>query len=199
MGCRHFIIVFFLFLGLTLYGQVSEPFKVNYGAGISVSHSGSGHGTNMVFSILTQNNFKGMEFGVSFSPENMKLKGGEFKYKAFTGKFDHYFGNTLFRPYFVYDFMYNMEKSFEPDVFYYKDEAFYMEDPDGGKIATMEHYAGMGMHMMFSNKFFIESSLGLGAYLGSISKLSDPGWLGFHEVNHGFTTTMKFSMGIMLN
>ncbi len=59
----------------------------------------------------------------------------------------------------------------------------------------MEHYAGMGMQVMMSSNICFDSSLGFGAYIGSLDKINAPQTPGIHRDNYGFVMAVEFGLG----
>ncbi len=64
-----------------------------------------------------------------------------------------------------------------------------------GTIATMEHYAGLGVQMTVSGNLCIDGSMGFGAYIGSLDKFNTPKTVGFHKENYGFVMAFQLGLG----
>ena len=149
-----------------------------------------------------QDGRKALQLGILYQEEQGRISGGEVAYKIFLGK------NALtatssashgltFRPYVHYNCIFHTSKVNTPDIV-----------PTGGKkstspelpssqglIATMEHYAGLGMQVMITSNICFDSSLGFGAYIGSLDKINAPQTFGIHRDNYGFVMAAEFGLG----
>jgi hypothetical protein len=195
---KRLIVIVFLSAVLSLPDSQSQPsIPMSYGFNFSAVNSGSGHGSNLVLNFVALDNKKAMEFGAIVRPDNIRPKGAEFKYKFYLGKHDYYLKHMMIRPFIMYNCLYQNEITREPKVLETVSGPLVIPDNQAGTVSTMEHYIGTGLFFRFLNNFYINSSIGAGVYLGSVSKLDTPKTIGIHKINSGWTGTAKLSVGIL--
>ena len=137
-----------------------------------------------------------------YNEEESRISGADVKYKVFLGQNAFLDGDASsdgikFKPYIHYNFLYhsseveapaflppNRKKSTHPEL-----------PATEGTIASMEHYAGLGLQMLVSNGFSLEGSMGFGTYIGSLDKYNSPSTFGIHKENHGFVLSFEIGMG----
>lgn len=178
--------------------QILCPDIMEFGVNASAEYTGSGHGTNFTVNMFALNDYKAFELGAIFNGDGSKLKGADLKYKSFVGRYNRYYGNTLIKPYVIYNCLYQMEYVFAPVMIKTPTETIIIEDQQGGYISTLEHYVGAGLMFRFLTNFYFDSNVGLGVYFGSLDKTKAPNKIGFHDVNHGYTANLKIGIGYIL-
>lgn len=196
---KHFIVILFIVIAVFQFQYVQSQASVplQYGFSFSGTSTGSGHGSNIVLNFVALDNQKAMEFGAIIRPDNVMPKGVEFKYKIYFGKTDFYVNQMMIRPFAMYNCLYQNETTIEPMVLETVSGPLLIPDNQAGTISTMEHYIGIGLHFRFLNNFFINTSTGIGAYIGSLTKLETPETIGIHKYNRGWTGTFKISAGLL--
>ena len=167
-----------------------------YGVGLTNINTGTGHGPGYAVSGSIMKGRKSIEAGIIYSERESKLSGGDFKYQVYIGNIDRiHNNNTIFRPYFQYNIVYQRGLSTSPDVVQLGEQTVIIEDTEPGEIATIGHYLGYGNKVKIMGNAYIESSVGIGVYQGSLDKVNGPHTLGIHKENHGFTYSLKLGFG----
>ena len=64
-----------------------------------------------------------------------------------------------------------------------------------GTIASMEHYAGLGIQVFLAKNICMDLSAGTGAYIGSLDHYNNPSTIGIHKENYGFVLSFEAGMG----
>jgi hypothetical protein len=180
------------------FTQMLCPDIMQFGLTASVEYTGSGHGTNMTVNMVALNDYKSLELGAVINEDGSRVKGADLKYKRFFGRYNHYYGNTLIKPYVYYNCLYQNAYTFQPIVVKTANETIILPDEIGGFTSTLEHYVGTGVMLRFLNNVYMDANLGVGAYFGSLDKFEAPNKVGFHDVNHGYTANFKIGIGYIL-
>lgn len=189
----------FFFTVLELLSQGIES-DAQYGVNFSTIYSGSGHGSGYVINGNVLKGRKSLEVGLIYKENEQKISGGDFKYKVFLGELGKLNSDkTVLKPYLQYNLIYQKATSTEPTVIELEKSTVEIENEDPGLVATMEHYAGMGLQVRVFNNAYLDTSCGLGTYLGSISKTKTLHAIGIHKNNHGYTVAFKVGFGYRFN
>jgi hypothetical protein len=171
-----------------------------YGVNFSTIYSGSGHGSGYVINGNILKGRKSLEVGLIYKENEQKILGGDFKYKVFLGELGRLNSeNTIIKPYLQYNLIYQKATSTEPTVIELGKSTVEIENEDPGLVATMEHYAGMGLQVKIFNNAYLDTSCGLGTYFGSIGKTKTDNTIGIHKDNHGYTVAFKVGLGYRFN
>ena len=186
---------------ITLSAQKPEGFGVFYGVDVSHVYTGSGHGGSLAMNSNVQQGRRSLELGMLYQEDQNRISGGDVKYKVFLGH-NAFLDNqsiksgVIVKPYVHYNCIYHSARVNTPDfVPTGGKKSTYPELPSSpGTIATMEHYAGMGMQMMISGNICIDGSMGFGAYIGSLDKINAPKTIGIHKENYGFVVAFEFGL-----
>lgn len=177
-----------------------KEFDSHFGVNVSQIHSGSGHGHGLSLNTNVQKGRKSLEVGAIYQTRENKIAGADLRYKVFFGQFNEViYRNKLFKPYFQYNLIYQVATVDAPTIVNRTKSTIELPDDEPGFIGTMEHYAAFGMQFRFYNSFYIDSSLGLGVYIGSIDKENGADTFGVHKENHGFTASFKIGIGYRFN
>lgn len=196
--CFGLIIIFSC---LSLSGQ--EPgIHAFYGFSASHIYTGSGHENEFVLNSSVQKGRKSLDVGLTYQEAGNRISGANAKYKIILGKKAAIENNSvrngwIFKTYLHYNFLYHNSRVFTPDfVPGQKKKSGFPELPSTpGTIASMEHYAGMGLQLFIIENICIDGSIGFGAYIGSLDKYNIPSTPGIHKENHGFTLVVELGMG----
>lgn len=189
-------------INLTVKSQYSreKEYDSHYGMNVSHINSGSGHGYGISISSNIQKGRKSLEVGAIYQISEKKITGADLKYKVFLGHFnDFLFGEKLFSPYLQYNLIYQKTTVNTPVKITREKSTIELPDLEPSVIGTMEHYVSIGLQLKICYRFLIDSSLGLGAYIGSIDKENKPDSFGIHKDNHGFTASYKLGIGYRFN
>ena len=201
---RTSLILFVVALATSAHvsAQDSENADKSYNFDLSQVYTGSGHGSSFAMNTAFQDGRRALQLGILYQEEQGRISGGEVAYKFFLGKnaltetssASH---GLIFKPYVHYNCIYHTSKVNTPDfVPTGAKKSAALESPSSpGTIATMEHYAGMGMQVMLSSNICFDSSLGFGAYIGSLDKINAPQTPGIHRDNYGFVMAVEFGLG----
>jgi hypothetical protein len=150
-----------------LNGQVADTTnrnKTRYGLEISrfITSSGFASGTELYVTIIPDNK-RNISLGLYFCPEQMKLCGITTHYeialyKACTER--------TIRPYAFHNIILRITRT-----------RILIQDSIESELGTyisLEHHLGIGTRIKISKRFYLNSSVGFGVYLGSIMKPSEP-------------------------
>ena len=177
-----------------------KEFDSHYGMNVSQINSGSGHGHGISINTNIQKGRKSLEVGAIYQTWENKLAGADFRYKVFLGQFNEViYRKKSFKPYFQYNLIYQVAVVDAPTIVTKAKSTIELPDDEPGFIGTMEHYAAFGMQVKLYNSFYVDSSLGFGAYIGSIDKEDEADTFGVHKNNHGFTASFKIGIGYRFN
>jgi hypothetical protein len=200
--CGFLFLFFLLFIFSNADSQDRNGDCVFFGMNVNQFQSGSGHNPSLVMKSTLQKGRRSIEFGMMYEQENNRVSGADMKYKHFLGKrasIEHYRDNAPIRlkPYIHYSCVYHSAKVNTPDfVPQGRKKSSYPELPSSpGTVATMEHFTGLGLQIFVSDNICLDSSVGLGAYIGSLDHLSAPETLGIHKENYGYTLSFEFGLG----
>ena len=173
--------------------------ETHYAVNLSQINSGSGHGMGYSFNGNIMKGRKALEVGLIYSQRELKISGADFKYRIFLGNIYRLDGNkNIFSPYIQYNLIYQKGMSYRPDEVQLGSET-YKVPTEPGMISTMGHYLAGGNKIRLFNRAYLDTSLGLGIYQGSLDKTEDPGTWGIHKGNYGFTYAFKVGFGYTFN
>ena len=170
-----------------------------YAVNLSQINSGNGYGVGYTFNGSLIKGRKALEVGLIYSDRESKISGGDFKYRIFLGNIYRIQGNDkLFTPYIQYNLIYQKGTSYAPDVVQLGSET-YTVPSEPGIVSSMGHYLGGGNKIRLFNRAYLDTSIGLGIYLGSLDKTEKPNTWGIHKDNYGFTYAFKVGFGYTFN
>ena len=189
------------FFSLFLNGQDGK-FAVCYGMNVTQFYTGSGHGSAYIMNSNIQKGRKSLEMGMIYQENDKRVSGGNAKYKVYFGRnpWNRSLSKTnsiTFKPYIHYNCIYQSSKVNTPDIPPSgSKKSNYPELPSSpGTIASMEHYAGIGLQLFVSKNICVDGSMGMGAYIGSLNHTTRPATLGIHNENSGFVLAFDFGIG----
>jgi hypothetical protein len=172
----------FLMTNIGREGYVRYNSDPLYGINVYEVTTGSGFGpsTNINFNIQKIN--QQVEVGIMLK-QSKEFSGVEFMYIYFSPKsYKH-----IIRPYFLYNFIYRCPfdvKGNEADK-----KGFASE----GKVTTLEHAIGFGTQIRIAKFFYLNSSVGIDAYMGL--RGPNPNSFGIHGNYWGIVPLLKFGLG----
>lgn len=190
------VIIGILGVTVNLQGQVEIPELLNYGAAVTTSYTGSGHGQAAVISLMAANNKKSFEIGVILDNARNSVKGIDFRYKIFVNRAMMQVGNAWMKPFVNYNMVYQKQMVRKEVTIATESVTETVTMEKEGKIATIEHYIGTGLHLQLVSGVFAETNIGIGSYRGSLQN-EKPNTIGIHKTNSGYTIDAKLTVGIM--
>lgn len=143
------------------------------GFNIYHANSASGYGKSLNLNMSIEREKRHLEAGIIMQQESARISGGEIIYR-------HYISSPNknqstqnkqyrnLRVYFQYNFVFR--KHILPDSFEIMPSNLQEIVLPGGRVATFEHYAGMGAQVRLFDNFFLNGVLGCGIILGSIDE-----------------------------
>jgi len=189
-------------INLTVKSQYSkeEEYDSHYGVNVSSINSGSGHGYGISINTNIQKGRKSLEVGAIYQCRENKISGADFRYKIFIGHFEDFlYGKKYISPYFQYNLIYHKATVNTPTVIYRDKSTIELPDAEPGIVGTIEHYASLGFQLKLYNNLYIDNTIGLGVYIGSLYKQIIPDSFGLHRENYGFTASFKIGIGYRFN
>jgi hypothetical protein len=170
-----------------------------YGVGFSEINTGTGQGVGYGINANVCKGRKSLEVGFIYSDRESKISGGDFKYKIFLGNLYRVEDqNKLFKPYIQYNLIYQKGTSNAPDQVNLGGTKYEIES-EPGTVATVGHFVAYGNKIKLFGSTYLDSSLGLGYYMGSIDKVNGPNTIGIHNGNGGLTFAVKIGFGYIFN
>jgi hypothetical protein len=88
--------------------------------------------------------------------------------------------------------------SYAPDVVELNGQTYEIPT-EPGMIATIGHYIAYGNKVKLFGHTYLDSSLGLGFYQGSLDQVNGPDSWGIHNGNSGLTFSFKIGLGYTFN
>jgi len=174
-------------------------YETHYAINLSQINSGSGHGVSYTFNGSLIKGRKALEVGLIFNDRESKIAGGDFKYRIFLGNIYKIQENDqIFTPYLQYNLIYQKGTSYSPDIIQLGSES-YSVPSEAGMISTLGHYLAGGNKLRLFSRAYLDTSLGLGVYMGSLDKINGPDTWGIHKENYGFTFAFKVGFGYTFN
>jgi hypothetical protein len=180
-----------------LYAEENTPgtFEAVYGVSVSHINTGTGHGPGYAVNANVNKGRKTLEVGLVYSNRDSKIGGADFRYRVLLGDISRIQGNDkLYTAYLQYNLMYQKGMSYSPDLVTLGDTEYEVES-DPGVVATMGHFIAYGNKIKLFNNVYVDASLGLGYYVGSLDKINGPGTFGIHNENSGLTYSLKVGIG----
>ena len=199
---RITVLVMVVAINLTVKSQYSreKEYFSHYGMNISLIHSGSGQGYGISVNTNIRKGKKSLEVGAIYHVSEDKIAGADFRYKVFLGQFnDLLYSEKTFKPYFQYNLIYWKANTDTPVTITRGKSKIELPCPDTRIICTIEHYASLGFQLRIYNSLYLDSTLGLGLYIGTVDKNNKPACFGIHKENHGYTYSLKFGLGYTFN
>lgn len=194
------LLLFFLFTEGR--SQDKNGDNVYFGMNVNQFQSGSGHNSSLVMKSTLQKGRRSIELGMMYESENTRVSGADLKYKHFLGQrasIEHFQKDKAIKlkPYIHYSCIYHSAKVNTPDFIPQgSKKSMYPELPSSpGTVATMEHFTGLGMQVYLSANVCLDSSIGLGTYIGSVDHINTPKTIGIHKENHGYVLAVEFGLG----
>lgn len=143
--------------------------------GLNIYHSstGSGYGSNLSLNIGIEKERRVLEAGILFQHITSEISGGEVLYKHYLSPLRESSeeGNGRLRNirfYMQYNFIFR--HSTLPGSHHLISDISGEELISEGRVATYEHYLGVGMQVLLVDNISLNTSLGYGAVLGSIDE-----------------------------
>ena len=196
-----FLILIFATVCLAVSAQYEKEMEYlpHYTAGLSQINSGSGHQAGFSVNMLIQKGRKSIGMGVVLQDKEGILCGADLRYRIFTGSYDEsLFASKRTKPYLQYNLLYRKAYVDNPTVIVLNDSKLEIPD-EPGTISTIEHYISFGVQLKLYKNIYLDSSLGLGVYIGSLDKINRPKTIGIHRENHGFTGIFNAGIGYRIN
>jgi hypothetical protein len=196
------ILIMVTAITLTIKSQYSrdKEYDPHYGVNVSQIHSGSGHGYGISINTNIQKGRKSLEVGAIYQTRENKIAGADLRYKIFLGHFNEFLvGKKLINPYLQYNLIYQKATVDAPTVVSSNKSTIELPDSKPGIVGTMEHYAALGVQLKLYDSFYIDGSMGIGVYIGTIDKERVSDNFGIHKENHGFTASFKLGIGYRFN
>ncbi len=184
---------------MQIKAQESLDQAAYYGISFNQITTGSGHGSGLTGSFLVQKGRKTIEAGFIYKALENRLGGGDVKYKIALGSDFSPEGKKLFKTYLQYNIIYQTAIVTSPTIVNVNDQKVTLPDDGPGIIATMEHYVSFGAKVRVFERAYLDTNVGLGAYIGSLDKEKSPGTLGIHKANYGFTYSVKIGFSYVFN
>ncbi len=170
------------------------------GVNVSEVYTGSGHGYAYVMRTNLQRGRRYLSVGAVLDDNAARLSGADVKFKVYLGDK----GNpetlntkkTHIVPYLHYSCLYHTERVVGQDVHPTSKKSDNIELPAGeGRVATIEHFLGLGLQMNLASSFYVDGNLGLGIYIGSLDHFQAPRTFGIHMDNYGFVLAAELGVG----
>jgi hypothetical protein len=173
--------------------------QVHYGAALSQNNNGTGQSKGYTINANVVKGRKSLELGIIYSERESKFAGGDFKYRIFLGNIRRIEDvNKIYKPYLQYNLIYQKGTSYTPDLINL-DNATYEVPAEPGVVSTIGHFLAYGNKVKLFGNAYLDSSLGLGIYRGSLNKINGPDTWGVHGTNTGFTYSFKIGFGYTFN
>ncbi len=171
----------------------------HYAMGVAQVNAGTGHGTGYTVNGGVIKGRKSLEVGVIYSEKESRIAGGDFKYRVFLGNLYRIENdNKIYSPYLQYNLMYQKSTSTANSVVELGGENYEIQD-EPGTVATMGHFLAFGNKIKVFEHAFVDSSIGLGIYQGSMDQVNGPDTWGVHNGNSGMTFSFKVGFGYRFN
>jgi hypothetical protein len=165
--------------------------KKNYNFSTAIVNSGSGQGMGYTLGAGINEGRKTFEAGLIFDQRDGKISGASIQYRITLGSQTVINSRTpMFIPYLQYHLLYQKGLSYSADIIELEGKE-YILPAEAGVVATMGHYLATGAKIRLLDRLYVDTSIGLGAYFGSMDKVNGPGTWGIHHENNGFTFAYK--------
>lgn len=171
---KHLILIYVIMIGFILNvqsGETTDPSPRLIGMGLYNSYSASGYGSGLNMNISIEKDNRLLETGAILQHGPFDISGGEVLYRhylssPFKNNDPEYKESRILRIFFQYNFIFrHSSSSGMPGTTLHSPVE---EIVPGGRVATFEHYAGMGSQVLLFDNFFAHTSIGYGIILGSV-------------------------------
>ncbi len=170
-----------------------------YGVSVAQVNAGNGHGTGYAFNANINKGRKSLEFGVLYNENEEKLSGADLKYRIMLGdKSRVVTQSNFYQPYLQYNLMYQKGTSYAAETMTLGDQTVEI-DSDPATIATIGHYLAYGNKISIFGNAYLDTSIGIGLYQGSINNELEASAWGIHNENGGLTFSLKIGFGYTFN
>ena len=186
----------------SLKSQTERFIPVKFAGMINKSFSSSNDPADMIVTFALVDGRRTFEAGLLFTADE-KIAGGEFTHKIFLNKSRSSYGYSVhhfnFRPFIKYHFQYHYTNSkqqvVEGRILKSGNKAKPDELEEVEKVATMNHYLGLGLEQDLFNGLFASGSVGMGLYLGKNNNdnVIDP--LTEQHQENGLSFNVHFGLG----
>jgi hypothetical protein len=188
--------------GFSLKAEEGDSTVRIIGLSMNYTNTQSGYGPGLDLKISIEKDNRLLGTGMFFQPGSSRISGGEIYYKRYLSSLYSNNDDTGFeqfrklRFFIQYDFIFRKNMMSGTGAGLTSEIESVMP---GGRVATFEHYLGMGTKFRFSGSFFVNAGLGYGIILGSIDEKfsEEPDYtMGGRKNESGLT--VKFGMGYFL-
>lgn len=164
-------IVFISLSSLCFAGENDSTSRL-FSFNLNHMNSKSGYGTGLSINVSIEKESRALEFGLIFQHETSEFSGGEFLYKHYLTPAFRQSGTGVeqisnVRLFLQYNFVFRNTQFHDNLAVWHRENSG--GDEAAGRIATYEHYAGLGCQVRIIDNFSLNTSVGVGAYLGSIN------------------------------
>lgn len=168
---------------------------VHYGAGLSTINAGTGYGTGYTISANVIKGRRSLELGIIYSERESKFSGGDFKYRIYLGNIYRIENeNNIYKPYLQYNLLYECATTDAPDIVDLGGTNYEIAS-DPGVVSMIGHFLSYGNKIRFLGNTYIDSSLGLGVYRGSLGNSDGEGTWAIQGTNTSITYSFKIGVG----
>ncbi len=191
-GIYLFAGILFLTSPLLNAGQVNESAGKTVGFKMYHVNTASGYGRCVTLNMSIEKERRYLASGIIMQLESAGISGGEILYRHYISSI---YGNRntmnldkTLRFYFQYNFVFR--RHILPDIGTISSTLQEAVVP-GGRVATFEHYTGIGTQVKIFDQLFFDAGLGYGIILGSIDDkfLNEPHYtMGGRKNDFGFVT-----------
>lgn len=172
---------------------------IHYGAGLSQINSGTGYGTGYTISANVIKGRRSLELGIIYSENESKFSGGDFKYRIYLGNINQIENeNKLYKPYLQYNLLYQRATTCNPDIVN-SGGADYEVPSTSSTVAIIGHFLSYGNRIKLIGNTYLDSSLGIGIYRGSIDDMDRVGTWEIQGTNTNVTYSFKIGLGFTFN
>ena len=176
----------------------SSAYKI-IGFNMYQAHSASGYGRSLNLNMSIEKERRHLEAGIIMQLESAKISGGELLYRHYLSPV-YKKDNSYYRHYrdLRFFFQYNLisRRHLLPDSFQTMPSTLQEVVVPGGRIATFEHYAGIGTLVRLFDNLFLNTSIGYGVIMGSIDdKKLDGAHNTMNRNKYDFGLITKFGLG----
>jgi len=180
------------------------PDYARYAVRIGEGLSPSGHGFNYAFDISVERLKKSLYLGMFIDQADGKVAGLNLRYK-------HYLNQAVrsgmvsakgkFVPYIGYKFVYRMEDNVTavPLAFQSsKDKRLKSTATVTGRACSLEHTLGAGIQFHMNSRVILDTSAGIGYFIGDLAQDNKRDFLGISMTNSGIGLSAEMGLVIVL-
>lgn len=200
------IVLIILVLALTAFNvnaQFSEDSISRSTLGFNMYHtsSASGYGPGVNLNMTVERESRHLEAGIIMQLESSRISGGELVYRHYFKSFNEkklFNDNRFLNPRFFFQYNFIYRSSVLPDRLEVMEPTMEEIVVPGGRIATLEHYAGIGAQLPLFNNLYLNTGVGYGVILGSTDEkyINEPHYtMGGRKNDLGVVT--KIGIGYM--